>query len=143
MNNVTEILYEDELIKLEFTTQQDILLVAPQNQSKFGVSEIRKAFMSTVACTREHDIKRLLLDFSRNIIEMNEAEYKNVIAQLTVGLMPTHIKKVARIATSDTLRELKVEATYDAIRKAVELPLEFRNFPSTAEAMEWLLMPSE
>jgi hypothetical protein len=142
MSEEIETLYEDEIIKLELATAQDMLYVVPQNRQTLSATDIRKAFMSTVAYTREHNITKLLLDFSQVIVEMNEVEYKNVIAQLTVGLMPTHIRKVARITTSDPIREYKVDATYEAIRKAVELPLEFRNFPTRAEALAWIMAPA-
>ena len=133
------VLYQDELIRLELASAQGILYVEPRERRAFSAADVRKVFMSTVACTREHAIQRLLLDFSRNALELTGEEYKAVMAQLAVGLLPTHIRRVARVATADPAREHKVEAAYGEIQRAVSLPLEFRSFAGRAQALAWLM----
>lgn len=136
--SLSTVLYSDELIRLEYAIAQEILHVEPQDQRRLCPSEVKRIFMSIVACGREHKIPRILLDFTQNAIDMTEGEYKALMTQLAVGLMPTAIQKVARVATEDPAREQKVNSTYEEIQAAVDLALEFRNFTSRSEAIRWL-----
>jgi hypothetical protein len=133
------VLYRDDIVELDYAAAQEILYVELQDQRGLCVSEVKKVFMSIVVCAREHRIPKVLLDLTRNAVEMTKAEYKSVFTQLVVGLMPTPIRKVARVATKDPVREHSVDATYREIQKCINLPLEFRSFAGRDEALRWLM----
>ena len=131
-------LYSDEIIILDYYPDHDILTVTLQQEREYPVTEVRKAFISIVAGIRENNVSRLLLDFRRNTLDLTEAEYKASIAQLAVGILHTPLKKVARVGTSNPVREQKIQNTYEGIKDAVPFPIAVKMFSDRAEAMEWL-----
>ncbi|MEJ8755568.1 hypothetical protein WG947_01055 [Pontibacter sp. H259] len=131
-------LYSDEIIFLDYIPEQDILTVALQEEREYPVAEVRKAFISIVSCIRENNISRLLLDFRRNTLDLSEADYKASIAQLAVGVLQTPLQKVARVGTSNPIRENKIVNTYEGIKGAVPFPIAVKMFYDKAEALEWL-----
>ncbi|WP_162055931.1 hypothetical protein, partial [Pontibacter pamirensis] len=96
-------------------------------------------FVSIVSCSREHRFRRLLLDFGGNRVEMTEREYRAMMAQLAVGLLPAPVEKAALVMATDTIPAGKVEAIYREMQAAVLLPLELRAFPRKTQALRWLM----
>ncbi|WP_242917307.1 hypothetical protein [Pontibacter liquoris] len=135
------LLYQDHLIKLDYATAQDILYVEWQERKPYSVAEVRQAFSSIVATVREKEIERILLDFTGNTVDLSDKEYKAVMAHLTVGLLPTCLKKVARITTSDVVREEKIICILKEIESAIALPVDVKLFSTRTEALKWLLQP--
>ncbi len=135
------ILYSDHLLELDYATAPDILFVQWQANKLHTIEQVKKAFFSIVAATREHRIERILLDLSATQA-FSETEYNAIIAQLVVGLRPTAIRKVARVGTTDPVREQKVASTYQQIQAAVELPFEYESFKSRIDALTWLMHSS-
>lgn len=88
---------------------------------------------------KEYNIKRLLLDFTRNTLDLTETEYKYAIAQFAVGLMQTSLEKIARIGTKNHMREQKIISKYEGIKNAVALSIAFEIFSDQATALKWLL----
>ncbi|WP_125185396.1 hypothetical protein [Botryobacter ruber] len=129
----------DELVKLDYASAQDVLFVEPQDNGGLSFSKINRVFSSIVACIKEREIKNLLIDFSRNTLAVTETEYKSALARLAVGLTGTTIEKLARIATDDQTREKMIERLEAEIRNVIKSPLQVKDFPNRAEAMQWLM----
>lgn len=133
------VLYWDELIKMDYASVQDVLLVEPQDNESLPFLKISRIFSSIVACVKEREIKNLLIDFSRNTLVVTETEYKSALARLAVGLTGTTIEKLARIATGDQTRENMIGRLEAEIREVLVSPIQVKNFPNRAEAMRWLM----
>ena len=132
------IIYHDPTIELRYAPDEDVLSATLQTERVYEAEEVRKAFTSIVAYIKEYKVSRLLLDFRRNTLDLSEAAYKTTLAQLTVGLMQTPLQKVARVGTTDPVREHKITSTYDGIKDAVDVPIQVRMFANKAEALQWL-----
>ncbi|MBC5773668.1 hypothetical protein H8S95_06310 [Pontibacter sp. KCTC 32443] len=133
------ILYSDHIIKLDYKPAHDILTASLQVLRDYDAAEIRNAFLSIVVTVKEYNVTRLLLDFTRNTLDLTETEYKHSIAQLTVGLMQTPLEKIARIGTTHHVREQKISGLYEGIKNAVTLPIAFHIFSDKSTALDWLL----
>ncbi|WP_162056119.1 hypothetical protein [Pontibacter pamirensis] len=133
------VLYSDAFFNLSYASAPDILYVALQDQRNLFVSEVRRIFVSIVSCSREHRFRRLLLDFGGNRVEMTEREYRAMMAQLAVGLLPAPVEKAALAMATDTIPEGRVETIYREMQAAVLLPLELRAFPRKTQALRWLM----
>ncbi|WP_242926828.1 hypothetical protein [Pontibacter vulgaris] len=132
-------LYSDDLIELTYTAAQDLLYAAWQEQRPYSTAEVKKAFMAIVASAREHNIKRILLNFSENTKDFLESEYKALLTQLAVGLLHTMIEKIACIGPGHSEREVRIGASFEEIRTASSIALQFRYFSNRAEAFQWLI----
>ena len=95
--------------------------------------------MLVVSSARDHKTKRILLNFADNTQDLTEDDYKAVLGQLAVGLLPLAIKKIACIGTSGSTRENRIMNAYQKIKEAVPMPLKFNFFSNKAEALQWLL----
>jgi hypothetical protein len=133
------IVYSDRTLQLDYVPEDNLLLTSLQEVRVYETKEVRLAFLSIVACVKEYNISRLLLDFTRNTYDLAETEYKATMAQLTVGLLQTPLEKVACLTTPDAIREHKIETTLGAITDTVHVPIEVQMFTTKKEAVHWLV----
>lgn len=132
-------LYSDALVDLYYYAEKGILYAAWREHKPYCADDVKKAFMAVVGSAREHQIKHILLNFADNTQNLTEKEYKTVLAQLTVGLLPTTIQKVACIGSNENVREKRIMRSFDKIKASLNMPLQFRFFNNRAEALQWLL----
>ncbi|MER2999351.1 hypothetical protein [Pontibacter populi] len=133
------ILYKDHLIQLDYDPAEDLLRTSLQTVRPYDAAEVRSTFISIIACVKDYNITRLLLDFTSNTYDLSESEYKTTMAQLTVGLLQTSLRKVARLTTPDNTREYKIASMLGNIKDAVPVPVQVQMFDNRDEAMRWLL----
>ncbi|MBB6609946.1 hypothetical protein H7F15_02760 [Pontibacter sp. Tf4] len=133
------ILYSDHIIRLEYDPACDLLLTSLTVAREYDVKEVRSAFLSIITHVNEYNITSLLLDFTRNTLDLQAGEYKVTVAQLTVGLLQTSLRKVARVSTADPIREEKIASMLQDIQTAVPLPIQVKMFPTKEAALQWLL----
>lgn len=133
------LLYKDSLVEIEYASAQEVLVVQLIGQKQYDASELKKVFSSTIVSSREPDIKKVLIDFGKNTVSISDINYKFIMSQLAVGLKASKVKKIARVALKDHEGEQKVASVYNEIQKAITLHLDFKNFNSKAEALEWLM----
>lgn len=131
-------LYSDHTVLLDYDPAHDILTASLQVRRAYDAGEVRRAFISIATCVREYHICCLLLDFTNNTLDLKEDEYKYTMAQLTVALLQTPLRKVARVETADAAREQKILNTFEFIKEAVSVPVSVRMFPNRQEAYQWL-----
>jgi hypothetical protein len=133
------ILYKDNIVELDYQPAHDLLITCQPATRPYDANEVRSAFISIITHVKEYYITRLLLDFTRNTYDLTEPEYKNTMAQLTVGLLQTSLQKVARLSTPDAIREHKISSMLHTIQVAVPMAVEVQMFTTKEEAMQWLL----
>jgi len=127
------------IITLDYSPATDVLVTSMPDIKEFGASEVSFCFGLIVENVRNYHIKNLLLDSSKSIVEVEDEAYKAITMKFAMDLMGTRLKKLARVGTIDTEREEKSAKLSADIKQEVNLPVEFRNFATREEAMEWLL----
>lgn len=132
------ILYSDHIIQLAYDPAHDLLVTSLPVARAYDVKEVRSAFMSIITCVNEYNITRLLLDFTHNTHDLQAAEYKTTVAQLTVGLLQTSLQKIARLSTPDAIREEKIASMLADIQTAVPIPIRVQMFSDKDKALRWL-----
>lgn len=127
------------IITLDYDPATDVLVTGMPDIRQFGLSEVSFCLGLIVESVRNYDIKHLLLDSSKSVVEIEDEAYKAVTAKFGMDLMKTRLRKIARVATADAGREEKSTRISAELRQELNLPVTFQNFTSRAEAMDWLL----
>ncbi|WP_114782861.1 hypothetical protein [Botryobacter ruber] len=133
------VLHWDKLVKFNYAAGQDVLYVETLDQREIYAPDIQSINTAISNCAAEHKIQHLLIDLSKNTLLLTETEFKAAMAQLAIGLLPSALKKVARIKSKNPERERMMERVLLEIQEVIKLPLEFRNFADRTEALCWLL----
>lgn len=130
------ILYEDGFLKLDYDANTDILYVPCPDIQAFELLHIHTALAIVVDILASYDIKRFLFDSSKSLIDINPAEYHQLLAQLTRGLVTSRLQKLARVVSTDLVRERSIEQFL--IQSKEHLPYEIQNFGNKTVALDWL-----
>ncbi|MBC5772740.1 hypothetical protein H8S95_01580 [Pontibacter sp. KCTC 32443] len=132
-------LYEDGFLKLSYDATYDILYVPCPHIQEFELLHIQKALSIVVETLISYDIKRFLFDSSNSQIDLPAEDHYHLIGQLIRGLMPSRLQKLARVGSTDTMRENSIERFLDNSEVQYTLPFKIQNFPSKAAAINWLI----
>jgi hypothetical protein len=127
------------IITLDYNPSTDVLVTSMPDIKQFGLSEVSFCLGLIVDSIRNYDIKNLLLDSSKSVIEVEDEAYKTITTKFSKELMTTRLKKIARVATTDNNREKKSAKLSAEIKQELNLPVVFANFTSQTEAMLWLI----
>ncbi|RDV11904.1 hypothetical protein DXT99_23660 [Pontibacter diazotrophicus] len=127
------------IINLNYDPVSDVLVTSMPDVRQFGMSEVSFCLGLIVDNIRNYDIKKLLLDSSESMIEVENEAYKAIVLQFGMDLMKTRLKRIARVATTNATREESSAKLSGEIRQELNLPIEFKNFIDKTEAMDWLL----
>ena len=131
------ILYKSSLITLDYDPATDILsLDWPDIQDLF-VAAVEQEIQELVKHIKHYDVKKLLLDTSRATINVDMVQYQAFLVSFARELMDTRLQKVARVGSSDPVREKLVNDAKEASQVAGAFA--FKVFKSKAEALEWLM----
>ena len=136
---VEPMLLHDSIIKLDYNPATDVLVTCMPDLRPYALPEVSYCLELMVESIRNYNIKKMLLDSSHTLIEVEDASYKAVMAQFAWALADTHLKKIARVGTDDIKREDKAARLASELRAEVNLPVEYKSFLSHTEAMNWLL----
>jgi hypothetical protein len=131
------ILYKSSLITLDYDPATDILsLDWPDIQDLF-VAAVEQEIQELIKNIKHYDIKKLLLDTSRATVNVDMVQYQAFLEDFGRKLAATRLQKVARIGSSDPVREKLV---HDA-REVTQISggLVFKVFKNKAEALNWLM----
>ncbi|MFC5270360.1 hypothetical protein ACFPIB_07060 [Adhaeribacter terreus] len=128
------IVYQNSLITIAYMADTDILSVDLASFEPYAALEIKEAIQIVVETLSNYKNKYLLLDASKISTTMPDADYREVINHFVSVIGQTNLQKVARIITSDPLRE---EVVY-TMRENLFLPFQLHDFVSKDEAMHWL-----
>jgi hypothetical protein len=92
-----------------------------------------------VEAINSYDIKKLFLDSSKAVIEVDDEAYRNVILTFSQDLLKSRLQKLARMGSSIARQELRATKVTDDIRQANTITVDFQNFGSRDEAIAWLV----
>jgi hypothetical protein len=133
------IIFSNGLITLDYDPATDILSVALPDIRNFGTSEVERSLDIIVETIVNYDIKKLLLDSSKAIIEVDDEAYRNIIMKFSMDLMRTRLKFLARVGSPLEQQEKRATRVAEEAKRVSAVPVEFQNFTDSAEAMGWLL----
>ncbi|GAA4295952.1 hypothetical protein [Nibribacter koreensis] len=133
------IISQNGLITLEYDPATDILSVSLPDIRKFTVSEVERSLAMVVEAVLSYDIKKILLDSSKSIVEVDDAEYRVVIMKFSGDLMKTRLKYLARVGSPIAAQEKRASEVAQEVTRTQTLPVEFQNFMDRVEAHSWLV----
>jgi len=87
------ILFQNSIIKLDYTPATDILAVEYPDLHDFLLPEIKHSINIMVDNIRNYDVKKILLDSTKTIVSVGEAESREVATYLASGLVKTRVQK--------------------------------------------------
>lgn len=131
------------IITLDYNPATDVLATSMPDIREFSSSEVAYCLDLIIESIKGYDIKHLLLDSSKSIVEVEDEAYKAITMTFSLALMKTRLKKIARIGTGSASREENSARIVNELRHELNMPIEFRNFYDRVEAMDWLLQPAQ
>jgi len=132
------IIFSNGLVTLDYDPATDILAVDLPDIRNFGITEVERSLQIVVETITNYDIKKLFLDSSKAIIEVDDEAYRNIILNFSRDLMKTRLKYLARIGSSLASQEKRANKVAQEAIQVTALPILFRNFSNTTEALAWL-----
>ncbi|MFD2247300.1 hypothetical protein [Pontibacter ruber] len=133
------IIFSNGLITLDYEPATDILSVALPDIRNFGTTEVERSLEIIVESITNYDVKKLLLNSSKAIIEVEDVVYRNIIMKFSSDLMKTRLKYLARVGSNMEEQEKRANKVAEEVRYVTNTSITFRNFTDNSEAMEWLL----
>jgi hypothetical protein len=130
------VLYKGNLITLEYDPATDILSLDWPDVQDLYVPELEIEVKELIKAINHYDIKKLLIDTSKAILNVQGEVYQTFLTEFARELMTTRLLKIARIGTTDLLREKLVKESRESLPSS--LALTFKIFNTKAEAMDWL-----
>lgn len=131
------ILFESPLIRLEYSPATDILTADLSAAYEFYLMEVREAFDTLVKNARHYDVKRVLMDSRKRIIQIEEDKYAALLADFLNDLKTTRLQKLARLHTGNNTRENLVKT----MQQQVNYGFLLKTFTDKDQAIEWLIQP--
>jgi hypothetical protein len=128
------ILFESHLIRLDYAPATDILTADLSSVYEFNLSDQREALRTLVTNVRHYDVKRLLMDSRKRIIQVDPEKYTALMTDFVLELGGTRLQKLARLHTSDTTRENIAKQMQEQIATTFII----KTFPAVGPAHEWL-----
>lgn len=133
------ILFNNGLILLDYNPAGDILSVELPDIQELTLPEVQRSFQIIVENITNYDIKNLLIDSSKALVEVEDSDYKAVILQFGKDLMRTRLQKIARLGSARPAQEERAMNVSAEVRQELNLPVKFGNFTSKPDALNWLL----
>ena len=128
------ILFQNSLLKLRYDPATDILFVDMPDITYDLRADFRRSLDIIVENTRNYDVKKLLVNASRSVIDMDTKDYTALITNFSKDLKSTRLQKVARVESASSSRERMVQKIIEEVQ-----PVSFyRTFLDEQSAVEWL-----
>ena len=133
------ILFKNHLVELNYEVKNDILTVIWPDLKQDDVIELEYVLTTIIDTISHYDIKRLLIDSGKAVVEIEEPTYRALIFKFVQRLAFTRLKKMARIISESTVRENRLKGY--AQEMEVQRMFTFVNgeFENKQRAIDWLL----
>ena len=132
-------LLNDSVIKLDYNPATDVLVTCMPDLRPYALAEVSYCLDLIVESIRTYDIKNLLLDSSKSVLDLEDEAYKALTTPFAIALGSTHLKKIARVGTADIKREDKAIKLSVELQAELNYPIAYKSFPNQDAAMAWLL----
>ncbi|MFC6999554.1 hypothetical protein [Rufibacter roseus] len=136
------ILFQNQLIVLDYDPSSDILSVVWPNVNPYDMLEIERSLQLLVEYIRDYDVKKLLIDSSKTEMhpEVDPEKYISMVTEFAKKLQKTRLQRSARIIHQDQVRETESNQVSEKVTQNVGLQIESRSFINREEAREWLCL---
>ncbi|WP_242919460.1 hypothetical protein [Pontibacter liquoris] len=132
------ILFENSIIKLDYTPATDILAVGYPDLHGFLLPEIKHNIDILIDTVKNYDVKKVLLDASHTVMSVGMEESREVTIYLAQGFSRTRVEKIARLQSLNETIEMRAKATMQHLAEIQLLPFQLQNFSVKADALAWL-----
>ena len=129
------VVYQNNILTITYSPESDLLSAVWSSTDAYELSKVQQAIKKLVEVILSYDVKNLMIDASKAEMDFTNEEYKAIIVQLATDFQTTHLQKLARVTTTDPLREEKIYT----IRQQLYFPYDFRDFKTREEALNWLI----
>ena len=128
------ILFNSPLIRLDYTPATDILIADLSATYEFYTLEVQEALSTIAKYIRHYDVKRLLMDSRKRIIQIENERYATIMTAYVRELESTRLQKLARLQTGNTDRESLARTMQDQVITAFQM----KTFTDLEPALTWL-----
>ncbi|QNF32251.1 hypothetical protein HUW51_05710 [Adhaeribacter swui] len=132
------ILFNNGYFTLDYDPTTDTLFVDLPEMRTQELSEAKHCFDIMVEHVNNYHVHYLLLDSRKAVVQVDNAAYHQLIYQVSQKLKYTHLKKVARLASSDSTLEGMANKVQQHVLKSEPASYLIQNFTSREQALEWL-----
>ncbi|GHA81321.1 hypothetical protein [Pontibacter akesuensis] len=122
------------VIRLDYNPATDVLSVEWPDVREHSLGEAEHLLDVVVQAVRLYDVRYLLTDTRKGVVDVPEQRYRELLLRFTRSLAATRVRKLARVVTVDTLREGPISQ----VTRESALAVPIRSFYSTEEALGWL-----
>ena len=133
-SNHSLVVIPNPVIRLDYDPARDVLLVVWPDVHNYMMSETVYTLDTVVESVKLYDVKYLLIDARKGVIDVPEPEYKALMLKFARELAATHLQKLARVVTAGSQRERQI----DEVTQEIHLSMPMRNFYSVEAALGWL-----
>ncbi|TXK36697.1 hypothetical protein FVR03_17105 [Pontibacter qinzhouensis] len=131
------ILFQSHAIRLNYAPSTDILTADLSVEHEFYLLEIREVLRTISDAVRHYDVKRLLMDSRKRMLQIDKESYAQLMIEFASELNGTRLQKFGRLRSGVASREDL--ALY--IQEQVAHNFTLRSFTDKDKAYEWLLQP--
>ncbi|WP_439882735.1 hypothetical protein ACSX1A_06100 [Pontibacter sp. MBLB2868] len=132
-------LCQNSTFSLDYDAASDILHINYTDLQGLSLSDVMYSLQLLVEAIRTYQVKKLLLDLSRSIIEVSDDKNKAITVQFLSDLILTQVQKVARIQRVDPHVEKVVQTSLEHLKEVGLIPFQLQTFASKSDAIAWLL----
>lgn len=132
------LLNQNGLIEMRYNASSDILTVKWPDIRGFALSEVVYSFELMRNAISHYDIKKLLIDSSKNAVEVSPESYLAIMKDLVYELSGTRLQKIARLGALNQAKETKLGFFSSLLSKEKLKDIRYSNFYEAAEALTWL-----
>jgi hypothetical protein len=132
------LIYHNSIITLDYNPATDILSVALPDIQAHSISEVERCLDIIVEHVISYDVKKILIDSSKAVVEVEDEAYRNLMLQFSQALMKTRLQMVARIGTPVAAQERRANLVAEEVHQSNPL-VAYQNFTGKAAALDWLL----
>lgn len=132
------VLFDNSLIKLDYSPVTDILEVAYPDLHEYLLPDIMSSIDTLIEVMVGYDVKRVLLDSSKTVVAVAPEQSRKITAHLIKGLVTTLITKLARLQSSNSTVEALAHGNIKYASETFAFPFDLKNFANKPEAVSWL-----
>ncbi|MFD2248038.1 hypothetical protein [Pontibacter ruber] len=132
------ILFENSIIKLDYTPATDILDVKYPDLHLYILPEIKHSIDILVDTVKNYDVKKVLIDSTDTVMSVTAEESREIATHMAFSLASTRLQKLARLQSLDNTVETRAKSTIQYFNKSQMLPFELQNFSDRTVALAWL-----
>lgn len=134
------IIYQSGLLSLDYSPATDVLTAELPNVVEFGVPELSRALAIVGENAHNYDIKRLLLDSSKVLVDkMGDEDYRAVVGEFIAGLTRSRLERLARVNGTVPSHEERVLTVANDATQRLGSPFMIRTFFGREDALRWLV----